>query len=64
MSKENKLAPSIGVVDNQLTIFSRLRKTPILPKRTWNGEHVKVPSGCSTTITSMAPVSVAAFISL
>lgn len=47
-----------------LTIFSRLRKTPNLPKRTWNGEHTKLPSASSTTITSIAPVSVAPLISL
>lgn len=49
---------------NVLTIFSRLRNTPNLPNRTWNGEHTKLPSASSTTITSIAPVNVAPFISL
>ena len=37
------------------TIFSLLRITPSLPKRTWNGEHLKLPSSCFTTTTSIAP---------
>lgn len=35
------------------------RSNENFPKRTWNGEHAKVPSSCSTTITSMAPLRVA-----
>lgn len=42
-----------------LTIFSLERSTPSLPKRTWNGEHWKDPSGCRTTTTSIPPVRVA-----
>lgn len=39
-----------------LTTFSRLLRTPILPKRTWKGELTRLPSSCRTTTTSMAPV--------
>ena len=48
----------------ELTIFSLALRTPNLPKRTWNGDETKVPSACSTTMTSMAPVNVAGLISL
>lgn len=41
------------------TFFSYGRKSENLPKRTWKGEQAKVPSSRSTTITSMAPLSVA-----
>lgn len=41
------------------TTFSRDRRTPILPKRTWKGEHCREPSGCLTTMTSMQPERVA-----
>lgn len=44
-----------------LTTFSLERRTPILPKRTWKGEHCKEPSGCFTTMTSMQPDRVAGF---
>ena len=30
---------SCGEDEKELTIFSRARSTPILPKRTWNGEE-------------------------
>ena len=40
------------------TFFSCGRRRENLPNRTWNGEHARVPSSCSTTITSMAPLSV------
>ena len=46
-----------------LTIFSFALRTPILPKRTWNGDDLKVPSSCSTTTTSIAPVRVDPLIS-
>ena len=48
----------------ELTIFSLALSTPILPNRTWKGDVRKEPSSCSTTMTSMAPVSVAELISL
>ncbi|KAH3660521.1 hypothetical protein OGAPHI_007107 [Ogataea philodendri] len=35
-----------------------------LPNRTWKGEHASSPSGCSTTITSMAPDNVAGLMEL
>jgi len=35
------------------------RSNENFPKRTWKGEHANVPSSCSTTITSMAPLRVA-----
>lgn len=40
------------------TIFSEARRTFIFPKRTWKGVHFRVPSGCSTTIMSIAPLRV------
>ncbi|TNN61603.1 hypothetical protein EYF80_028215 [Liparis tanakae] len=39
--------------------MGEVARTPILPKRTWNGEHCRDPSGCLTTMTSMQPESVA-----
>lgn len=44
---------------NVPTTFSRDRRTPIFPKRTWKGEHCREPSGCLTTMTSMQPDRVA-----
>ena len=46
-----------------LTIFSRDLRTPIFPNLTWKGEELRDPSSCSTTMTSIAPVKVAALIS-
>jgi hypothetical protein len=40
-----------------------LRKTLKRPNRTWKGDDNKLPSGCSTTMMSIAPERVAAFIS-
>lgn len=44
------------------TFFSYGRRSENLPNRTWKGEHARVPSSCSTTITSMAPLRVAGLI--
>ena len=38
------------------TIFSLDRTTLSFPKRTLNGLHLSVPSGCSMTIMSLAPL--------
>ena len=43
-----------------VTSFSRLLSSCSLPKRTWKGVDVKVPSACATTMMSIAPDSVAA----
>ena len=48
----------------ELTTLSLALRSPNFPKRTWKGEDTKVPSSCSTTITSIAPVRVAPLRSL
>lgn len=50
---------AVAVFLNLPTTFSLDRRTPILPKRTWKGEHCRDPSGCLTTMTSMQPERVA-----
>jgi len=44
------------------TFFSYGRRSENLPKRTWKGEQTRVPSSCSTTMTSIAPLRVAGLI--
>lgn len=43
------------------TIFSLLRNSCSLPKRTWKGVLAREPSFLRTTMTSIAPLNVAAF---
>lgn len=61
-------APRSSAREHKLTFLSMGLKTLSLPKRTWKGEQASStpPSvvGRSTTITSMAPVSVAGLMSL
>lgn len=60
MSAQQRLGKGRG---RTRTFLSTGRSTLSFPKRTWKGEHANSTSpdsvGRSTTITSMAPVSVA-----
>mmetsp|Transcript_89313 Transcript_89313/g.254987 ORF Transcript_89313/g.254987 Transcript_89313/m.254987 type:complete len:284 (-) Transcript_89313:25-876(-) len=59
--KASPAAPSFMVASTSsplifsLTVFSPELSWGSLPNRMWNGVHARRSSGCSTTITSMAP---------